>query len=928
MSPKVSVIVPVYNASEYLGECLDSILLQTLSDIEVICIDDGSTDDSLGILQSYAMFDERLKIISQKNMGAGAARNNGLKQATGEYIICLDSDDFFELDMLEKMVQKAEEDNSDVVVCGYYIYDNKTQQYIHIVLPQLNNTLESPFKPEECPEQLFTFISPNAWTKLFKTNYIKKENILFDNTSSSNDVLFVCTALTLAKKISVMQQAFIHYRINTTTQISYNKTKDIIPLLTTLKNLYNILKSKRITNFQNYFNRLHASLRYELGNRSKNNKRISLMSIRKILPDEIIQKMFFSSDKPAVSIIVPVYNAEKFLPECLDSCINQTLKNIEIICVDDGSTDNSLEILNNYAKKDYRIKVLTQPNQRQGIARNTALKIATGEYIQYLDSDDYLQPESCECLYLYAKIFDLEMLFFTARDFQDETNKTSNIPYHQLQWLPDNFVSVFSWQNVKEVMHLVAVTACLTFYKHDFLKKHNIHWINKKICYEDSPYFIESFFNAQRVGALKEDFYQRRLHGNNTTTCMDSNFPDYCKISYLTLKIAKQYADDITFTKLFYGYTLKTYHIYRDLPTKSREKFKKTLFALYEILTSFYNLSLLDEALEWYQENSFLITDPSRCTVLFQEMDDETEIAKFYEKKMQNNLNIIPIILASDKNYAPFMQIAILSILKNGSQNTFYDFYLMVSDDFTSENKRLINELKKEYKCNIQFLDMKDTFKNIPSQISHITTPTYYRLLAASLLPKEYSKCLYLDTDVLVCKDLQELYNTDLSDAYFAGVPAIAYHLDAEIHKKRLNLPDINTYINAGVLVMNLELIRENDFENKFLSLLEKRYSGMDQDIINVACHKKIKLLDFKYNVMTKCENNLEILKPFFEKEKLDNSINYPVIIHYCDKKKPWTNPHSLYAERWWECARNSPYYEKILYDFLFPQAIKTNTTS
>ena len=125
MSPKVSVIVPVYNVSEYLGQCLDSILLQTLQDIEVICVNDGSTDDSLDILQGYAMFDERLKIISQENAGAGAARNNGIKHATGEYIICLDSDDFFEPDMLEKMVAKAEEDGSDVVVCDFYFFNNE-----------------------------------------------------------------------------------------------------------------------------------------------------------------------------------------------------------------------------------------------------------------------------------------------------------------------------------------------------------------------------------------------------------------------------------------------------------------------------------------------------------------------------------------------------------------------------------------------------------------------------------------------------------------------------------------------------------------------------------------------------------------------------------------------------------------------------------
>ena len=115
MSPKISVIIPVYNAVEYLGQCLDTILLQTFQDIEVICVDDGSTDDGLSCLQGYAFLDSRLKVVHQEHAGAGSARNNGLKEAKGEYVICLDSDNFFESDMLEKMLARAEQDKSDIV---------------------------------------------------------------------------------------------------------------------------------------------------------------------------------------------------------------------------------------------------------------------------------------------------------------------------------------------------------------------------------------------------------------------------------------------------------------------------------------------------------------------------------------------------------------------------------------------------------------------------------------------------------------------------------------------------------------------------------------------------------------------------------------------------------------------------------------------
>lgn len=125
--PKVSVIIPVYNAENYLKECLDSILKQTLQEIEVICVNDGSSDGSLSILNEYVKEDSRLKIISQENQGAGSARNNGLKYAKGLFVIFLDCDDIFEHNMLEIMYSKAILLNLDVCVCRSDQFNNDTK---------------------------------------------------------------------------------------------------------------------------------------------------------------------------------------------------------------------------------------------------------------------------------------------------------------------------------------------------------------------------------------------------------------------------------------------------------------------------------------------------------------------------------------------------------------------------------------------------------------------------------------------------------------------------------------------------------------------------------------------------------------------------------------------------------------------------------
>ena len=123
---KVSVIVPVFNVGEYLSTSLDSILNQTLEDIEIICINDGSTDDSLNILEYYAKKDKRIKIISKENEGQGTARNVGLDNAQGEFISFVDADDFIKKDMLEKLYNKSVNGNLDLVMCKVSSFDNET----------------------------------------------------------------------------------------------------------------------------------------------------------------------------------------------------------------------------------------------------------------------------------------------------------------------------------------------------------------------------------------------------------------------------------------------------------------------------------------------------------------------------------------------------------------------------------------------------------------------------------------------------------------------------------------------------------------------------------------------------------------------------------------------------------------------------------
>ena len=528
--PKISIIVPVYKAQAYIRKCLTSLLKQTLTDYELIFVNDGTPDNSMEIIKEYD--DPRIKIINQENTGAGAARNVGMKAAKGEYLSVLDADDFFEPQMLETLYNKAKEEKADIVVCGYRIFDDRKQRSTQELAPSIIMS----GKPEDFGDNLLSMQSPNAWTKLYKTSFIRKYNLEFDNVPYCNDMAFVFSSMFCASKIVSIPDILINYRYFTATQASFNKPQNLDLLIRSLLTTKDkMLEQGLYKKFERiYIEGIRARFQHEVHAGMAPHKKDAILGLKNIIPQDIFKKMFDA--KIAVSLIVPVYNVEPFLRECLDSLINQTLPNIEIICVNDGSTDNSLSILREYEKKDKRITIIDQENKGLPVARRVASRIAKGEYLQFVDSDDYLDLTACECLYLYARLYDHDMLSFKAIDFNNETREKRISPYHSLVWVPKNLQHTFNWKTIRKFLTSYASTACLTIYRRKFLEDNNIEWVNKKLCYEDTPFFTKSIFLAQRVGVLKEALYYRRVHKESITQNKSKHFLDYLESITLSLE--------------------------------------------------------------------------------------------------------------------------------------------------------------------------------------------------------------------------------------------------------------------------------------------------------------------------------------------------------------------------------------------------------
>lgn len=204
---KISVIIPVYNTQKYLRECLDSVVNQTLTDIEIICVDDGSTDNSINILNEYKEQDSRIKVLTQRNTGAAVARNNGILHATGEYLYFTDSDDYISHSLLEKMYNKVKEKNADICICKRTIFDAIKNTYRDSDESLLVDILPSDnFNVFDIPNNIFQICVIDTFSKVFRREFIQQNNIEFQSLSSCNDVFFNLSALVSAQIITFIDE--------------------------------------------------------------------------------------------------------------------------------------------------------------------------------------------------------------------------------------------------------------------------------------------------------------------------------------------------------------------------------------------------------------------------------------------------------------------------------------------------------------------------------------------------------------------------------------------------------------------------------------------------------------------------------------------------------------------------------------------------
>lgn len=552
---KISVIVPVFNVESYIGRAFNSLLNQSIGfeNLEIIFVDDVSTDSSPDIIRDYSNKYENVKsIFLEENSGSGGKpRNIGMSYATADYLMFLDSDDIFMEDACEILYNEITSENIDLV-SGVHSWDGVNpseglwlsiltdpNENYQIRQDKVNDLLsnEFPFKINSI-DDWESIIGDFAFQpKIYKRSFIEENHINFAEGIIAEDSVFVCNVLLNANGIKYIDKiVYLYYhdrscddpsmsQINSIKilkglidafymmyELSLNKNKSEIfihyllfqKLEYFIRRLLNsdlsIKDVLEVLSYSAHLFKLYVDYNNEINsNFSDLFKFIAYEDYENALVFMFGEDINENDDFPKISVIFPVFNGEYYLKEALDSLVNQTfIDNIEVIMVDNGSTDNSGVILEDYSKKYDNFYTYHKVHGEAGSSRNYGLKYACGEYIHFMDADDFLMYDAHEKLYNFAiknncevvssnylrfnsqNVWSSELGRYVFKEYMDDIENTNLYEYAELSW------DMPLWNKI---------------IKRDFLEKNNIMF-NEEIMYEDNLFMIEVYAKAINVGIL------------------------------------------------------------------------------------------------------------------------------------------------------------------------------------------------------------------------------------------------------------------------------------------------------------------------------------------------------------------------------------------------------------------------------------------
>lgn len=544
----VSIIVPVYNVENYLHDCLNSLLSQTYENIEIICIDDASTDNSYDILKYFSKKDNRVKIIKNKeNIGLGASRNIGLQEASGKYIQFLDSDDWLDYNSIEICYKNAEKYQLDFLMFKLINYDHDNNRFYktnYYSMEYMKKWFNKPFSITDLSANTIFRLPNSACNKFFLKNFLLENNITFPEGLIHEDNPVYFKAMFSSDKIMILDNYFYNRRIRSNS-ITIKTDESLMDVMEITEEVLDYFISKKFyesykKNIINYVVFVIKSKFYLIDEKFKDSyfkimkkkiqKYINLYNLKKDFYNNLneeninfIKLILYSDDFKQfknniqqiknlnndykVSVIIPVYNAKKtHLVRAFKSLLRQTIgfKNIEIIFIDDNSS---------FKEGSYYLKELNDlypnvtaiflnENSGSGHARNIGIKRAKSNYIMFLDHDDFYLNNACKVLYDTIKKENVDMV---CGNYINMSREGTIVDWSKKN-IDDYKITVKSVLENKNIFK-IDPSIWSKIYKKSFLRKTNTYFSNFKAG-QDLVFFQETLFKANGITLINEPIVQ------------------------------------------------------------------------------------------------------------------------------------------------------------------------------------------------------------------------------------------------------------------------------------------------------------------------------------------------------------------------------------------------------------------------------------
>lgn len=628
------------------------------------------------------------------------------------------------------------------------------------------------------------------------------------------------------------------------------------------------------------------------------------------------------SVSPLISVIIPVFNAKNYIRKCLDSVTGSTLKDMEIICVDDGSTDGSLAILKEYESKDTRIKVLTQAQQYAGTARNNGLDVARGEYVHFLDADDWIDIYAYEMWYKIAKEnhADVCMCMHYNIDIQTgESVPVKDIAYSKYQ---DQYLYVSNYKKDAEFFIFGVQVPWNKIYLRKFLTDNAIRF-PKLICAEDVPFYFEVMYKAETIAIVRERWLYHTVNNKESLDGSDIRLANF-DVEYQFFEIIWDMMKDVTddekrlVLKECIGNSLFYYR--KSIGTKFEKNVKESLINYWTDKIPLLGDDLFEA--RWFKSYLSIIKNDKKATreVMVRPVDCSGNVKTF--------------AFSFDEKYVKYFSVTLLSLIAHANPESRYEI-IVFYDSLSHEKQEIVKRLLPT-NFSIRFICVttyvNEILGDVKSKVSskQWDVSTFYDMLIPLLMP-EYERVLYCDSDIVFKGCPDEIFNIPFDGKKLIAVKdtiqlAILKHPEGKYLQKQvtfinqdIGVQDLRYYFNGGVLLFNNRAIKREEYLDRALQALSfPVLPTVDQDALNFIFKNEVKIISQRFNFQ------YHLLKGLSDND-LNNSIALeyimagrdPVIVHYTTPDKPWKNPACALGSLFWKYARLSPFYEEILYENL-----------